>query len=52
MWLDEQDCPRMKTLYDISQEDIVIDIPCFSQTFPIQFTLVPPILLQAIRIQF
>ncbi len=38
MWLDEQDCPRRKTLYDISQEDIVIDIP---------FTLAPPSLLPA-----
>jgi len=39
MWLDEQDCPRRKTLYDISQEDIVIDIPCFSQRLPIPFML-------------
>jgi hypothetical protein len=51
MWFDEQDCPRRKTLYDISQEDIVIDIPCFSQRLPIPFTLVPPSLLQATKIQ-
>jgi hypothetical protein len=42
MWLNEQDCSRRKTFYDISQEDIVIDIP---------FTLAPPSLLPATRTQ-